>query len=398
MRKLGKNWLTAVFILVIALCCLTTVVLSCRQIGGDVYSGVKQNIKQKGIGLHTPSDTLSVVEGAFTDNLYGKSYWIEALGLFNKITGKSIVPDSEDRYTVYRMKNGQETWNYTGYDTAEFAEKYNVFAADMKERGIPLLYIQAPFKVDKYDNELPYGITDETNPLADNFLRLISEYDTLDLREAIHESGADYASLFYDTDHHWTPETGLWASGVVAQALKDRYGTDLDGSLLDKDCYTYKTYPNYFLGSQGKRAGLIYSGTDDFVLIEPKYDTDYHVEIPALDIVRDGTYSETVLFKKYLAKDLFNGDPGRVYTGDNYALMAIRNRNAANHTKILLIKDSFSKSVIPFLASVCEELYAVDLRTFKGSVSEFAAENGIDAAVVLYNPSMVVNPEFFEFY
>ena len=397
-KRAYKNWLMYVFLSVIILGCLVTLCFSFRPIAAEIFSGVRAEVRDNGLGINTISTITSIAENAYTDNLYGKSYWVEILGAFNKMVGKSIFLDTEDRYTVYKMTNGQETWNYHEYDTTPLADKYRVFAEDMGQRDIPLFFVQAPFKIDKYNNTLPYGIKDEMNPLADNFLSLIAPYDTLDLREVIHDSGLDYKSLFYNTDHHWTPETGLWATNVISERLMSVIGIRLDTTFLSKEYYSFTAYNSFFLGSQGKRAGVIYSGLDDFVLIEPNYDTDYQLEIPSLNISKKGNYSDTILFKENLKQDLYNGDPGRVYTGDNYSLMTIQNLNATNNTKILLVKDSFSKTVIPFLASTCSELHVIDLRTFRGSVSEYAAEKNIDAAVVLYNPSVVVDPYFFEFY
>jgi len=396
-NKLRKNWLVLIFFIAIYLGCLLTIVLKCRPIGASVYHGIYDDYKVNGVHVETVSNSVSVIENSFTQNLFGKSYWIEVLGLFNQACHKSVFLDTEDRYTVYKMSNGQETWNYRGYDVGTYAEHYKVFAENLKSERIPLLFVQAPFKINKYNNELPYGMTDETNALADSFLSQISDCDTFDLRQVIEEEKIDYDSLFYATDHHWTPKTGLWATGVIAQRIKSEYRLDLDTSFLDPGNYEYTVYSKFFLGSQGKRAGIIYSGLDDFTLIEPKYETNYHVNIPTLNISKEGDFSETLLFKEYLKKDYYNGDPGRVYTGDNYSLMTVQNYNAKNHTKILLVKDSFSKSVIPFLSSTCSELHVIDLRTFEGSVRDYAIENKMNMVIVLYNPSVVTDEHFFEF-
>lgn len=398
MRRFVKHWLTVLFLLLIVLECLATLAVKSKFVLSDIYSSVKGNIKSEGIHRNTISDMIKIAENSYTDNLFGKSYWVEVLGFFNKSLNKKIFLDTEDRYTVYKMDNGQETGNYIGYDMTAFADNYIKFATNIKKEGIPLLYVQAPFKINKYDNQLPYGIPDETNPLADNFLDIVSdECDTFDLRDLINEQGLDYSSLFYNTDHHWTANTGLWASNVITEKLIENYGLDLDNTYLPRENYIYTVYEDYMLGSQGKRAGIYYSGLDDFTLIEPNYKTDYYLTIPSLGVVKEGSYSETILFKEYLSKDYYNADPGRVYTGDNYSLMTIDNKLAKNNTRILLIKDSFSKSIIPSFASTCSTLHIIDLRTFEGSVSEYALKNNIDVIVVLYNPSVVVDPNFFKF-
>lgn len=399
MIRINKsNWISYFFFSVMFAVFLTTILFNSLSILKKTYVNIRTDISSNGIGVHTVSNTVFLFENAYTDNLFGKAYWIEVLGCFNRLVGKTVFLDVQDRFTVYHMQNGQATWNYQGYSVDEYASNYMFFANDVLARDIPILYVQAPFKINKYDNELPYGMIDETNPLADEFLNIISDYDTFDLRNEIYQEGLDHSSLFYETDHHWTSEAGLWATNVVVQQLISRYNLELDDNLLSRDNYSFTTYTDFFLGSQGKRTGILYSGLDDYVLIEPTYDTNYRMEIPALNSIREGSYSETMLFREYLVRDFYNSDPGRVYTGDNYPLIVITNNNSTNNTRILLVRDSFSKTVIPFLASSCRELHVIDLRSFEGSVSEYADENDVDVVIVLYNPSVVVDPNFFEFY
>ena len=398
-RFFTDNWLTVFTAGIIFFIGIMTVICNHQNLVSDLsdsFNSAKAGVRESGLnGIKTGIDML---DRRFNENLFGNRFSVEVLGLFNRMMNKKIIADSEENYKIYKMNNHQLTYNYTGYDTTDYAENYLKFAAALRRSDIPLLYIQAPFKIDKYNNELPYGVMDETNPLADHFLEIIScECDTLDLRELIHQEGFEYSSLFYKTDHHWTAETGLWASAVIADELQKRYDTELDTSHLSRENYIFETYENYMLGSQGKRTGMVYAGLDDFVLIEPGYETEYHIQIPRIKLDREGCYSETLLFMEYMGQDYYRDDPGRVYTGDNYALMIIRNHLSVNDSKVLLVKDSYSKSVIPFFASTCKELHVIDLRVFKDSVAEYAKENGMECVVVMYNPSAVVRPELFDF-
>lgn len=65
-----------------------------------------------------------------------------------------------------------------------------------------------------------------------------------------------------------------------------------------------------------------------------------------------------------------------VFIDGNHALTEITNTNAKNGT-ILLIKDSFSHSLAPFLAENYSKVVLVDLRYYKESVSDL---------VTTYNP------------
>ena len=55
--------------------------------------------------------------------------------------------------------------------------------------------------------------------------------------------------------------------------------------------------------------------------------------------------------------------------------------------RLLLIRDSYSDSLAPFLAQRFSEVHLVDLRYYHTSVADYMAEQGIDTAVVLYSVS-----------
>lgn len=130
-----------------------------------------------------------------------------------------------------------------------------------------------------------------------------------------------------------------------------------------------------------------------YIILKPKYEYN----IPPKQIVKQGTYEEALLFYDYFGKDYYNDDPTRIYTGDNYSLSIIKNELAENDIHILLIRDSFSRVVAPFLASTCKEIHIIDLRTFDESVTEYINKNDIDICIVLYNPSTMVRSDFYEF-
>jgi hypothetical protein len=82
------------------------------------------------------------------------------------------------------------------------------------------------------------------------------------------ENGIDKYSLFYKTDHHWTTETGLWATNVIANQLKDNYGIDYDEQKLDIKNYVVEKHSGFFLGYRKTRRFSIFRKRD-FSLIYP---------------------------------------------------------------------------------------------------------------------------------
>ncbi len=53
--------------------------------------------------------------------------------------------------------------------------------------------------------------------------------------------------------------------------------------------------------------------------------------------------------------------------------------------RLLLVRDSYSDSLVPFLTPHFSEIHLIDLRYYKLSVSQYIADNAIDQAMVLYS-------------
>lgn len=342
---------------------------------------------------------ISNFEIVWQDKLFGRTGWINLFGLMECALGKRVVKDTEERYTVYKMDNGQLTFAYPYKDMTSFIDNYKKMALYLKNEEIPLLYVQAPFKVNKYDNKLPYDWEDSTNKMADDFIKGIrSVSEVIDLRDLLNDKQMDYSSSFFQTDHHWKPETGFWASCEIAHYLEDYYNFPLEEKYFSEDKFTFMLRKSCYLGSQGKRVGKYYAGLDDFTVISPQFYTEYVFSVPSLSIDRSGNFYDAFIFEEYLNDtDIYGTDMDCAYTGNNYSLSIAYNKQNNSGKKILLVRDSFSRVVAPFLAGICEELHIIDLRTFEGSVSEYAKEQDADIVIVLYNPSAVENSKLYEF-
>ena len=78
--------------------------------------------------------------------------------------------------------------------------------------------------------------------------------------------------------------------------------------------------------------------------------------------------------------------------GGNQPLCVIGNGGAADERKVLLVRDSYSDALAPFLAQSFAEVHLLDLRYYRASVAQYAEENGIDAILVLYSiPNFVTD-------
>ena len=76
-------------------------------------------------------------------------------------------------------------------------------------------------------------------------------------------------------------------------------------------------------------------------------------------------------------------DQYSMFMGGNQPLAVIRTGNEGG--RLLLIRDSYADSEVPFLTGAFSEIHMIDLRYYKMDIAGYVRENGIDQVVVSYS-------------
>ena len=349
----------------------------------------------------TAYETLKNIDG----KVYKRTGFINVYGLTQRITGNRYVYDAASSGNdVVKLNNGYLSFVLPkSKDLKKKADKTAAFNARLKNNGIDLLYVQLPFKINKYDKQLPTGVYDYSNENSDIMLSELKSrgVKTYDLREEIIKDGLNRYPLFFRTDHHWKPSTGLWAAGKICEKLNSSFDFNINISKLDKKNFRSTVYRNWFLGSQGKRVGQYYTGVDDFTLLLPTYKTGIsstYYRINGEKIVKNGNFEDAMIFAENLkSKDYFGINTYAAYSGGDFPLTICINKLLADK-KILLLRDSYSNVLVPFISLAgCKELRAIDPRHFKGSISDYIEKFNPDIVLMLYYPTALGNSAFFKF-
>lgn len=323
----------------------------------------------------------------YTSNLlFGRMSFVELNASFNKFIGMNIVSGAD---SVVAMRNGYLTFEAFPLEASFAQESTTYFSQWLKDRNINFLYVQCPSKEDPFDNQLPSGIEDNNNLNADNIVKqlAINGVPYLDLRKNLAADFDNHYSCFFKTDHHWLPETGVWAAGQIANELNKRYNYDIDPEIGNLSNYNIDIYENHFLGSQGKKATLKYTDPENFSLIYPKTNTDFTVQFENQDEI-SGSFEKTLLDLSHLETiDYYNNFVYSTYFRGNPPITTIHNNKLDNGKRVVYLMDSFSACVIPFLAMEVEDMLVLDLRSFNGSVTTAIGEFNPDTVIVAYNPS-----------
>ena len=296
-----------------------------------------------------------------------------------------------DENTAIEIAEDNWSWIRGKEDFSPIANNISEFNEYLKEKDIEMLYVQAPAKIENLSNGGMLDIyKDYTKENTDKFIEMLTNnsVDVLDLRKKMNEDNINYLDAFYKTDHHWRPETGLWATRKIANHINEKWNMNIDISLYDKEKYKDERYEKAFLGSNGRNATLSKAKLEDFNIISPIFDTNLTIEIPSLDVNKTGTFREALINDSLIgSKDYYRNTTYLAYGYGNKALVHVKNNLIENSTEnILFLKDSFGIVVLPYLSLGVGNIYEIDQRSFDGSIKKKKKKNNITKVIMLYYP------------
>ena len=246
-------------------------------------------------------------------------------------------------------------------ETVDYVEDLCETAEDS---GADFLCCVVPAK-SSYES-LPVNIQDFKSENQEQTLRALKEkgIPVLDLKTAFREKGLADEDLFFVTDHHWKPFSGFVACAAICEQLQKQYGFDYNCNYTDIRNFNVITYPDWFLGSYGKKVGLYFtwSGADDFDLITPSFPTSFAERIPPENSTRQGSFEEALLRLEHMDKNYYGENPYVTYSGGDYRLQIIQNNLLPKGPKIAVVRSSYACVVTPFLALQSGELHVIDNR------------------------------------
>lgn len=331
------------------------------------------NIKVSGVEA-TPDGYTK--ENAFEENfnilLWNKDKYVEYYGL-----AANWMKQPKLNNTI-KLKNGylsEEREAYSDEILKKNADDLRRTKEYLEEKGSGLLYVQSPYKISKYDSQMPMGIEDYSNDNMDRFLNFIHEngIDTIDLRESFWKEGMDLYDYFFKTDHHWTPEAGFFAFTQIAAYTEKVLETEIDGLVTNIDNYKIENFEDWHLGSNGQRTGIRYGGIDDFHLITP----DFHTSITNVLTGETGSYQDVLIERVVLEEEsraVYDICYGNSMSG------FFHNPNAANDKTVVLVSDSMGKVVAPFVILAFENVYTTGYDLNQEKIEE------INPDLVIYLP------------
>lgn len=370
----------------------------------DFYSSLKESLsvaikseETDDSQQQTKADKLiSACESVYSNDLTYHDLLMNIHSLEYRASHTSVI--DKDDSTVIRLSNDYLTYksDLMSRQDFEYAAK-NIKALNdyCDDLGVGFLYVKAPSKGEAGGS--PESSFDFRTDNSELFDEILDEYDicSLKINQIMEDEGISEEEAFFVTDHHWKPETALWAAGKVCSKLNEEYGFEYNEAYTDISNYNVKVYNDYFLGSAGKKVGLYFSkyGADDFSVITPKFETKFTMSIPQKNFTKSGSFEEALLFKQNLTKDYYNVNCYATYSGGDYRIQIFDNElvDEKNGKTFLILRDSFGCAFTPFFSVNADKVYSVDIRESLAptprieSVRDYIKEIGADYVIVIYN-------------
>lgn len=350
------------------------------------------------LGDSIKDDTFGI--GSFSNN-YAEGFSFK-YAFVNLEGGVKNILDTNEFNTIKKIENATSDGGDTFVSSVDYSYTVNVKAQrviDLKDivsqNDTDFVFVGLPHEIAPYDSN---RLSDYSNVMLDSMLESLNGngVDTIDMRKYIYDNYNSYYDAFYRTDHHWTVETALGAFSDMFEEINQKYDMGIDDKFLNVDEYDLKYTDSRFLGSNGRKVGITYTGFDTYNAYSPKFETSFAVTKDGE--YKEGTFDDVFLYPEYCdGDDYFTKEQFYTYLGKDAGFISITNRNDNTGKKVLVFRDSYSRPLICAMASCFGKVDAIDLRHLDGNVSDYVNHSDYDLVIVSYCPYMIINDRMFEF-
>ena len=217
--------------------------------------------------------------------------------------------------------------------------------------GVPVFLTILPTAAYVWRDRLPVGA-----PTADEdaiISRVAAETKAVYFDTLIALDSHSDEAVFYRTDHHWTTLGAYYASCALLEALSFKAS--------DAAAFSPEAVCDDFYGTLYAKAGL----------------RDILPDTIEKWVADDGNYG------LYDDDQLAGDDKYAYFMGGNQPLAVIQTGHEG--PRLLLVRDSYADSEVPFLLGAFSEIHMADLRYYKDGLVDYIAGNGIDCVVISYS-------------
>src|SRR3712207_156474 len=206
--------------------------------------------------------------------------------------------------------------------------------------------------------------------------------------------------IYYKTDHHWTTLGAYYAY--------EKLGDTMGYKPLQISDFNIEKVTDNFYGTLYSKGNYRDIEPDSIEIFKPKKQIDFNINYYDNKKTSGSLYEFNNLEKKDKYSVFLDGnhdlvtiktiEKNTIYKNKITKITKKKSRKSKNKRKIkleknkgikvkklLVIKDSYAHSLVPFLTNHYDEIHMIDLRYFNDNINEYIKKNDIEDILLLYN-------------
>lgn len=303
---------------------------------------------------------ISKVEDHFADQFPFRDGFMNIKTSVDKLLGKKDIND------VYLAQNDYLIEKYKSpINSDKIIKTLNNFQKNINYVNLNLMLV--PTSISINSDLLPKNVEYQNQMTQLNYIYQNITFNTINVYDTLLKQNK-YYQMFYRLDHHWTSYGAYYAYLEYAKANNIDY--------LSINDFKIEEVTKEFNGTLYSKSNDYSKKPDSIHLFIPKKH-NYQVEYVFTKKTTDSLYEKSYLDKK---------DKYSMFLDNNHPLIVITNKDIKNNSEIVVIKDSYANSFIPFLVNHFSKVHVIDPRFYHDSISEYIKNNKkIKDALILYN-------------
>ena len=311
-----------------------------------------------------------------TDQFIGRDAWVDLKARTERALGK------KENNNVYFADNDTLITRFDQPAADRVTENLNYVNKFVENVDIPVVFSLIPTQACIWADRLPEGAPNASQTdLMAQAQGAVTGAAWADVYTPLMEHKDE--DIFYRTDHHWTSLGAYYGYTGLASAL--------GYTPVPLTDYTPTVRSTEFYGTVFSSSGVRWVKPDTITTYVP--DDGITVVSHTYDNSGNPVEEQRAL---YVESFLSVKDKYSMFLGGNQSLGVVTNTNNPDGPKLLIIRDSYADSLVPFLTAHYSEIHLIDPRYYHLSVKDYVAQNGIDQALVLYSvPNFVTDGNLF---
>ena len=292
---------------------------------------------------------------------------------YEMLTGREEINDiylAKDGYYIEAYKAPKQQQKVI----TQFQKLQDAITTDAKENVRVML---VPTAISTYNAKLPVsapdrGVLRQVDTMNEIYAALPS-MQKVDAWSALQAAAAEETGgLYYHTDHHWTTHGAY----VGYQAYCGAAGIEpIPEANFQQTCVTTDFHGTIF--------SKLHDSTvpGDAITLYENPANQLTVSYPDTGEVTDTLYNRDYLTQK---------DKYSMFLNNLHPLVEITNETADSDRQLVLIKDSYANSMVPFLVNHYQKIYVFDTRYYRFGPSSFINEHPeVTDVLLLYNMNTI---------